>query len=158
MATGSRAVSTPLVKRLHEAGWLKSGDERRAKLRVRRILAVDGWRFFVCLPRALALSIAENPGPMAMPARRITCPALTRWRVRFGERSALATAGHPSAWVHLDRREIRQNAAYCFSRSRVRRWSVTTAHLSRGDGWARSVNGVGNKSAKPILDLSTGDD
>ena len=39
-----------LVKRLHEGGWLKSVDERRGKLKVRRM--IDGKRLEVLHFRA----------------------------------------------------------------------------------------------------------
>ena len=45
MATASRSASQTLIKRLHEAGWLKSIDEQRGKLKVRRM--IDGRRLEV---------------------------------------------------------------------------------------------------------------
>jgi hypothetical protein len=58
-----------LVKRLHEGGWLKSVDERREKLRVRRI--IDGKRLEVLhLPAKLSEhSVAEKTGPIGPSTR-----------------------------------------------------------------------------------------
>ena len=53
-----------LGKRLHEGGWLKSIDERRGKLKVRRM--IDGRRLEVLhLPLdVMERSIAEKTGPI----------------------------------------------------------------------------------------------
>ena len=53
-----------LIKRLHESGRLKSIDERREKLKIRRV--IDGRRLEVLhLPAdVLELSIAEKTGPI----------------------------------------------------------------------------------------------
>jgi hypothetical protein len=53
-----------LVKRLHEGGWLKSVDERRGKLKVRRVLS--GIRLEVLHLHAdvLERSVARKTGPI----------------------------------------------------------------------------------------------
>ena len=53
-----------LVKRLHEGGWLKSVDERRGKLKVRRM--IDGRRLEVLHLHAdvLERSVARKTGPI----------------------------------------------------------------------------------------------
>jgi hypothetical protein len=69
-----------LVKRLHEGGWLKSVDEHRGKLKVRRVLS--GRRLEVLhLPAdALELSIVEKSGPIGpSTGEENDLPVLTRW-------------------------------------------------------------------------------
>jgi hypothetical protein len=65
-----------LIKRLHESGRLKSIDERRAKLRVRRVIG-GAWLEVLHLPaEVLEPSVAEKPAQSAH-ARRMACPVLT---------------------------------------------------------------------------------
>ena len=62
-----------LIKRFHETGWLQSIDQRRRKLKIRRM--IDGRRLEVLhLPAdALERSIVEKPAQSAhRPARRMT--------------------------------------------------------------------------------------
>jgi hypothetical protein len=58
-----------LVKRLHEGGWLKSIDERRGKLKVRRM--IDGRRLEVLhLPaNVLERSLTEKTSPIGPTTR-----------------------------------------------------------------------------------------
>ena len=53
-----------LVKRLHEGGWLKSVDERRGKLKVRRSLSGSRLEVLHLPADALELSIVEKSGPI----------------------------------------------------------------------------------------------
>jgi hypothetical protein len=53
-----------LVKRLHEGGWLKSVDERRGKLKVRRILSGSRLEVLHLPADALEHSIVEKSGPI----------------------------------------------------------------------------------------------
>ena len=53
-----------LVKRLHEAGWLKSVDERRGKLRVRRIIGGSRLEVLHLPADVLERSLAEKTGPI----------------------------------------------------------------------------------------------
>jgi hypothetical protein len=67
MATDGDGIAVgvqTLVKRLHESGWLKSVDERREKLKVRRV--IDGSRLEVLHLHAdvLERSVARKTGPI----------------------------------------------------------------------------------------------
>ena len=67
MATDGDGIAVgvqTLVKRLREAGWLKSVDERREKLKVRRV--IDGSRLEVLHLHAdvLESSLARKTGPI----------------------------------------------------------------------------------------------
>jgi hypothetical protein len=53
-----------LVKRLHEGGWLKSVDERRGKLKVRRSLSGSRLEVLHLPADALEHSIVGKSGPI----------------------------------------------------------------------------------------------
>ncbi len=68
-----------LVRRLHESDRLKSIDERRAKLKVHRILCGSRLEVLHLPADVLEHSVGET-GPIGHPRTpRMTCPVLTTW-------------------------------------------------------------------------------
>jgi hypothetical protein len=105
-----------LVKRLHESGSLKSADERRGKLKIRRMKMADGQRSFVWLQISSGVS-SQKAHPLG-----------TR-RPRRGQRlRVLGRAQVQSSRIHEAPKRVTTSV-----RSRMR-GSLRTPFF-RGCGW-----------------------